>query len=98
MSTRETKTLSFTPQQAMFVRECVESGQYQSASEVVRAGLRLLADQEKSKAWIRAEIQKGLDDLDAGRTVPADEVLTELRAKHERLRREADEAARRDSA
>ena len=41
---RETMSLSLTPEQSSFVSSCVESGRYQSASEVVRAGLRLLAD------------------------------------------------------
>ena len=98
MSTRETKTLSFTPHQATFVRECVESGQYQSASEVVRAGLRLLEEAENHKAWLRAEIQKGLDDLDAGRTVSGEAFFAGLDAKHAERAVEAEAAHRRESA
>jgi antitoxin ParD1/3/4 len=46
---RETMSLSLTPEQSLFVNSCVETGRYQSASEVIRAGLRLLADQEASR-------------------------------------------------
>lgn len=39
---RKTKNIALTIQQDSFVNDLVETGQYQSASEVVRAGLRLL--------------------------------------------------------
>lgn len=53
-----------------FVRELVESGRYNSASEVLRDGLRLLEDAEVLRK-VRTEelkrlIQEGLDSGDAG--------------------------------
>lgn len=62
--------VSLTPRLEEFVREKVESGLYNSASEVVREALRLLVEQEKIRQMkaeeVRAEIQKGLDQLDKG--------------------------------
>jgi putative addiction module CopG family antidote len=45
MSTRTSLNVSLTPELEEFTGTCVASGQYQSASEVVREGLRLLHHQ-----------------------------------------------------
>ncbi len=47
-----------------FLTRQVQSGHYGSASEVVRAGLRLLEEYEAKMERLRAEIQKGIDSGD----------------------------------
>lgn len=63
--------VSLTPELEAFVHRKVESGMYNSASEVIRESLRLLEEKEWSREWreneLRAEIMKGIDDSSAGR-------------------------------
>ena len=84
--------VSLTERLEAWVRERVESGLYNNASEVVREALRrqILAEQtynEKLDA-LRAEIQKGLDDIEAGRfeELTRDQLKAELRAMAEPAR------------
>lgn len=44
-----------------FVNSQVSAGRYKNVSEVIRAGLRLLEDEESKVIALRAAIQKGLD-------------------------------------
>ncbi len=63
--------VSLTPELEQFVNFKVKSGLYNSASEVVREGLRLLQQRDELSELkleaLRTEIQKGVDDLEAGR-------------------------------
>lgn len=66
-----TRNVVLTDQQAKLVERLVASGRYQNASEVLRDGLRLIQareaeDKEKLKA-LKAAIQVGIDDIEAGR-------------------------------
>lgn len=44
-----------------FVSNQVAAGRYKNVSEVIRAGLRLLEDEESKTIALRAAIQKGID-------------------------------------
>lgn len=66
-----------------FIREQVQSGRFNNVSEVVRAGLRLLEEQEQRKQLeleaLRAEIAAGRA---SGVAKSADEVFDRLEAKY----------------
>ena len=74
-----------------FVEELVKSGMYQSQSEVLRDGLRLLKDREDLRklrlAELKREIQIGIDQLQRGETVPHEEVFAEIRKMSEQRRK-----------
>ena len=60
-----------------FVKKQLESGRFNNVSEVVRAGLRLLEDDEKLRQ-LKVAIQAGIDSADAG---SVEEVVTRNRAR-----------------
>ena len=58
-----------------FVADQVSSGRFEDASDVVRAGLKLLEEQERLRPikldTLRSEIEKGINALADGRFVEA---------------------------
>jgi antitoxin ParD1/3/4 len=68
-----------------FVAELLKSGLYQSQSEVVREGLRLLKDREELKnvrlAELRREIAIGSDEADRGEFVDGGQTFAEIRKR-----------------
>jgi antitoxin ParD1/3/4 len=67
------------------VADLVENGRYNSKSEVLREGVRLVQEREARLRELDAKIQAGLDDIEAGRVKPADEVFDRLIAKYEAM-------------
>jgi antitoxin ParD1/3/4 len=65
-----------------FVAELVATGRYNSKSEVLREGVRLIQERERRLAALDASIARGLADAEAGRTKPAAEVFDRLEAKY----------------
>ena len=66
---------------ARFVNEQVETGRYATASEVIRAGLRLLEENERRTGALRRAINEG-EQSGAPEPFDFDEFLTEMRGKH----------------
>ena len=58
--------VSLTPELEQLVNEKVQSGLYQTASEVVREALRLLKERDHAREQLRADVQDGFDALARG--------------------------------
>jgi antitoxin ParD1/3/4 len=65
-----TRNVVITDHQAELIDRLVASGRYQNASEVLRAGLRLVeredGEYDAKLAALRAAVQVGIDDVEAG--------------------------------
>lgn len=73
-----------------YVAQLVESGRYNSKSEVMREGIRLIQERETRLAVLDQALARGMADADAGRTRPAAEVLERLEAKYKAMQRAAE--------
>lgn len=88
---RTTLNVSLTPELEEFVATRVSSGRYQSASEVVRQGLRLLQEQETTRQAqldrLRSQINLGLDQARRGELLDGEAVFEELERRASELDR-----------
>lgn len=79
--------VSLTPELELLIHSKVSAGLYNSASEVVRDALRLLAerdqDREAKLRRLRADLQIGIDEIARGEGRPCDveEILAEARSR-----------------
>ena len=69
--------VQLSPDAMQFVEGLVASGQFESAEAAVAAGVQLL----KSQQQLMAEIQKGIDELDAGQGIDGEIVFAGLRER-----------------
>ena len=75
--------VSLTPELEKFVDDTVATGRYGSASEVVRAALRALEQEQEWLAYARRKIEIGLQQMEAGQFITEEEFL----ANFEKLKR-----------
>jgi antitoxin ParD1/3/4 len=69
-----------------FIEEKVSRGRFGNASEVVRAGLRLLQDQDRHRALELEKLRRSIDEgRRSGPPRPADEVFARLEAKYREM-------------
>ena len=71
-----------------YVTDLVKTGRYNSRSEVLREGVRLVEEREKRLILLDAAISRGLADADAGRGNAVDEVEGELTVRYQRIAEE----------
>jgi len=72
--------VNLTPELESFARSCVEGGQYNNVSEVVRSGLRLLKEQVERRRAFDAMIARAIEETDEKGTRTMDDVLTRVDA------------------
>ena len=81
--------VSLTPQLEKFVQTKVKSGHYNSASDMVRAALRLLEDREQPRQQRVAEFGVAMDErlasLDRGGGVDGEEFFKNLEIEEQNL-------------
>jgi antitoxin ParD1/3/4 len=91
MANRTTVNISLTPESDAFLQSRVESGRYQTSSEVVREALRLLQHQENERdeafRQLKAKLARGAGQAERGDLLDGDEVFEELRELVEERRR-----------
>ncbi|WP_164835121.1 type II toxin-antitoxin system ParD family antitoxin [Sinorhizobium meliloti] len=63
---RATRNVVLTDAQSALLERLVASGRYQNASDVLRAGLRLLEREEAELDDLRARLSTGLDEARRG--------------------------------
>ncbi len=79
-------SVALSPHFERFIQEQIKSGRYNNASEVVRAGLRLLEDQQDHATVRREELRAAIAaGLASGPGKPADAVFNRLDAKYRKL-------------
>jgi antitoxin ParD1/3/4 len=92
MPMRTSLNVSLTPALEQFVQARVASGRYQTASEVVREGLRLLEERESEREAaleeLRAKIRRGAGQAGRGELVDGETVFEEIRQLSARRRAE----------
>lgn len=70
-----------------YVAHLVATGRYNSKSEILREGVRLIQDRETRLAALDASIARSLADAGAARITPAVDVFDRLDAKYRAMAR-----------
>jgi antitoxin ParD1/3/4 len=65
--------VSLTPELARFVLDKVKTGMYQTSSEVIRDGLRLLKERDERLEALRRDIRAGFEAVGRGEFTDYDE-------------------------
>jgi antitoxin ParD1/3/4 len=90
MPIRTSLNVSLTPELEQFVHSRVVSGRYQTASEVIREGLRLLEEREQGREValeeLRAKLRRGVEQADRGELLDGEAVFEEIRQLSARRR------------
>lgn len=90
MADRTTMNISLTPELEKFVHARVQTGMYQSASEVMREALRLLQERETERASsleaLRARLTESVAQARRGEVRDGKEFFEQLLGKKKKLR------------
>jgi len=78
----DTQTIVLSDYYNNFIKHEIEQGGYASASDVVKAGLQLLADEEEKRQKLISAIEEGENSGPAIEKYDWDESLKKLHAKY----------------
>ncbi len=86
--------VSLTPELERFVKKELEGGDYQTASEVIRAGLRLLKENRDALPRVpstldelEGELLESIERIEEGEGVNGEEAFKRIRARLTKLSR-----------
>jgi antitoxin ParD1/3/4 len=71
--------ISLTPELEHWIQKKVESGHYQTLSEVVREALRTQIQREQQRDELRTMIEKGWAEVETGKTIGLNELKKRLK-------------------
>lgn len=87
MPTVEKLSIALPPEMANLLREAVESGEYASASEVVRDALRAWKRKRRLETLEVEELRRLVQEgMESGPAVDAEPVLSRLESKYTTMR------------
>jgi antitoxin ParD1/3/4 len=66
--------ISLTPELERWIQQKVETGHYQTLSEVVREALRTQMEREQQRNQLREMIEEGWADAELGKTISLNEL------------------------
>jgi antitoxin ParD1/3/4 len=81
MAVKITKNISLTRRLDQYIDRKVRSGRYQSASEVVREGLRLMEERDAALAQTRRAIEIGYQQAQRGEDDDGETVMQHMRRR-----------------
>ncbi|MEK7795736.1 MAG: type II toxin-antitoxin system ParD family antitoxin [Candidatus Hydrogenedentota bacterium] len=61
--------ITLDPQQSALIERRIATGEFASAADVIAEALRLLSEQSEDVEYLREEIAKGIEDVEAGRLI-----------------------------
>jgi antitoxin ParD1/3/4 len=67
--------VSLTPGLELLIRQKVDSGYYNNASEVVREALRLLEARDREREWLRGKMADSAEQIRRGDVIEVDETF-----------------------
>jgi antitoxin ParD1/3/4 len=85
------RTFSLTEEQARYIDGKVESGDFASGSEVIRAGLRAMQERDAAmQRWLREEVLPVMRRVEAGteELIPAEKVWETIEAEIAKVQRQ----------
>ncbi|MET3724653.1 ribbon-helix-helix domain-containing protein [Sphingomonas trueperi] len=63
------------------ISDVLATGRFASRDDLLREGARIVTEREMLRAALHAKIEQGLADADAGRMVPIEQVMEEMRTR-----------------